>query len=84
MATSLWKNFARVVFEGHGERKRFCAHEKLDVVVLQATGDRPTDEDALEMIAEADIDGDGRGEQKSCSTIDIYPPKDDLCFSQLR
>ncbi|CAF0860636.1 unnamed protein product [Rotaria sordida] len=28
--------------------------------VLQATGDRPTDEDALEMIAEADIDGDGR------------------------
>ncbi|CAF0808129.1 unnamed protein product [Rotaria sp. Silwood1] len=30
------------------------------VFVLQATGDRPTDEDALEMIAEADIDGDGR------------------------
>ncbi|CAF0761406.1 unnamed protein product [Adineta ricciae] len=28
--------------------------------VLQATGDHPTDEDALEMIAEADIDGDGR------------------------
>ncbi|CAM4745914.1 unnamed protein product [Rotaria magnacalcarata] len=30
------------------------------VFVLQATGDRPTDEDVLEMIAEADIDGDGR------------------------
>ncbi|CAF2316601.1 unnamed protein product [Rotaria sp. Silwood2] len=30
------------------------------ILVLQATGDRPTDEDALEMIAEADIDGDGR------------------------
>lgn len=30
------------------------------MVVLQATGDRPTDEDALEMIAEADLDGDGR------------------------
>ena len=28
--------------------------------MLQATGERPTDEDALEMIAEADIDGDGR------------------------
>ena len=28
--------------------------------VLQATGDHPTDEDVLEMIAEADIDGDGR------------------------
>ncbi|CAM4764270.1 unnamed protein product [Rotaria magnacalcarata] len=28
--------------------------------ILQATGDRPTDEDVLEMIAEADIDGDGR------------------------
>jgi hypothetical protein len=35
------------------------------MIVLQATGDRPTDEDALEMIAEADIDGDGRSKMPS-------------------
>lgn len=34
------------------------------LLVLQATGDHPSDEDALEMIAEADIDGDGRSNQR--------------------
>lgn len=33
-------------------------------LVLRATGDHPTDEDALDMIAEADIDGDGRSKRK--------------------
>ena len=39
----------------------------LFVIVLESTGDHPTDEDALEMIAEADIDGDGRSNEKSRS-----------------
>ncbi|CAF0860617.1 unnamed protein product [Rotaria sordida] len=41
------------------DQNGFITMEELRTV-LQATGDRPTDEDALEMIAEADIDGDGR------------------------
>ncbi|CAF4562414.1 unnamed protein product [Rotaria socialis] len=41
------------------DRNGFITMEELRTV-LQATGDRPTDEDVLEMIAEADIDGDGR------------------------
>ncbi|CAF1371312.1 unnamed protein product [Adineta steineri] len=41
------------------DQNGFITIEELRTV-LQATGDRPTDEDALEMIAEADIDGDGR------------------------
>ncbi|CAF0929142.1 unnamed protein product [Rotaria sordida] len=41
------------------DQNGFITMEELRAV-LQATGDRPTDEDALEMIAEADIDGDGR------------------------
>ncbi|CAF3945603.1 unnamed protein product [Rotaria sp. Silwood2] len=45
------------------DQNGFITMEELRTV-LQATGDRPTDEDALEMIAEADIDGDGRSKQK--------------------
>ena len=47
--------------------------------VLQATGDRPTDEEALEMIAEADLDGDGRSERR-----DIDQSLSHLGRSQLR
>lgn len=43
----------------------------LDFPVLQATGDHPTDEDALEMIAEADLDGDGRSKHRLIS-IDFF------------
>lgn len=45
------------------------------IQVLHATGDHPTDEDALEMIAEADIDGDGRsnGRQTSISPSSRLP-----------
>ncbi|CAF4174627.1 unnamed protein product [Rotaria magnacalcarata] len=39
---------------------KFLSLWNIHILVLQATGDRPTDEDVLEMIAEADIDGDGR------------------------
>ena len=47
--------------------------------VLQATGDHPTDEDALEMIAEADIDGDGRSKIENMNIVSqIYEIK---CFS---
>ncbi|CAF2054449.1 unnamed protein product [Rotaria magnacalcarata] len=42
------------------DESKFLSLWNIHILVLQATGDRPTDEDVLEMIAEADIDGDGR------------------------
>lgn len=64
-------HFKYLVIKIHDKDTRIsCEHVDLDQngyitmeelrTVLQATGDHPTDEDALEMIAEADIDGDGR------------------------
>ena len=41
------------------------------LAVLQATGDRPTDEEALEMIAEADLDGDGRSEDEDIESLGL-------------
>ncbi len=66
-----WKNFERVwVYKTQWSQWGLrISHSKSVIIVLQATGDRPTDEDALEMIAEADIDGDGRSRKNPHSSI---------------